>query len=108
MMGNTNQEWLNSIDKSLTSGIAKNQLAVFYGLIKDKLKRNIARKIFLFLKLSYQSKKFVQGFKNYLTSIDEKEMQKVLHIYSQLYYILLSLDTKNDVKVQSVLDTMLS
>lgn len=72
MYGGNTEGWIQSIDGMVTSGIAKNQISVFYGLIKDKLKRNIARKIFLFLKLTYQSKRFVSGFKNYLSSIDNK------------------------------------
>lgn len=64
-----NVSWINSIDSMITSGIAKNQISIFYGLIKDKLKKNIARKIFLFIKLTYQSKLFINQFKNYLTII---------------------------------------
>jgi hypothetical protein len=56
----------------LTSGIARNQVAIFYGLVKDKLKRNVVRKLFLFFKLTYESKRFVEGFKNYLTTINDK------------------------------------
>ena len=32
--------WSNYIDPIITSGIAKNQISIFYGLIKDKLKKN--------------------------------------------------------------------
>lgn len=55
----------------ITSGIANNQISIFYGFIKDKLKKNIARKIFLFLKLTFESKKFILQFKNYLSSITD-------------------------------------
>jgi hypothetical protein len=70
MLGSNDSDWFDSIEPILTSGIAKNQISVFYGLIKDKLKKNIAKKMFLFFKLTYQSKKFVAGFKNYLASIE--------------------------------------
>jgi hypothetical protein len=60
---------MNSIDSIISSGIAKNQISIFYGLIKDKLKKNIARKIYLFVKLTFQSKKFISLFQNYLTII---------------------------------------
>jgi hypothetical protein len=69
----SSEDWMNSVDANITSGIAKNQISIFYGLIKDKLKKNIARKIFLFIKLTYQSKKFVSLFKNYLSSVTEDD-----------------------------------
>lgn len=72
MLGSNDTDWINSIESMLTSGIAKNQISIFYGLIKDKLKRNIARKLFLFFKLTFQSTKFVAGFKNYLTTINDQ------------------------------------
>ena len=67
----SSENWINLVDLNITSGIAKNQISIFYGLIKDKLKKNIVRKIFLFIKLTYQSKKFVSFFKNYLSSVAE-------------------------------------
>jgi hypothetical protein len=87
----------------ITSGIAKNQVAIFYGFIKEKLKRNIVRKLFLFFKLTYESKFFSQGFTQYISSIDDYELTKVLHVYSQIYYILLSIDFRDDPKIQAII-----
>lgn len=61
----------------------------------------------MFLKLTYESKGFVEGFKQYLTKIDDKEMVKLLHTYSQVYYILLSIDIRDDPKVQGVIEKLL-
>ncbi len=103
MLGSGESEWINSISPILTSGIAKNQVSIFYGLVKDKLKRNIVRKVFLFFKLTFESKRFVEGFKTYLTRIEDREMNKLLHTFSQVYYILLSIDVRDDPKIQSVI-----
>lgn len=72
MLGSGEQEWVGAISPILTSGIARNQVAIFYGLVKDKLKRNIVRKLFLFFKLTFESKRFVEGFKTYLTTLNDQ------------------------------------
>jgi len=107
MLGSGEPEWLGSLSPIITSGIAKNQVAIFYGFIKEKLKRNIVRKIFLFFKLTYESKFFSHGFTQYLSSIDDYEMTKLLHVYSQIYYILLSIDINDDPKIQAVIEKLM-
>jgi hypothetical protein len=46
-------DWIANVNKTITNAIPKNQIVIFYGLIKDKLKKNIARKILLFIKLTF-------------------------------------------------------
>jgi hypothetical protein len=42
-----------TIDGIFTSGIAKNIILDFYGLVKDKFRRVLIKKIFLFLQITY-------------------------------------------------------
>ena len=54
------------IDSSFTSGIAKHVISDFFGLVKEKFKKIIARKILLFIKSLFQNTYIVENFKYFL------------------------------------------
>jgi hypothetical protein len=54
------------IDSSFTSGIAKHVISDFFGLVKEKFKKIIARKILLFIKSLFQNTHIIEHLKSFL------------------------------------------
>jgi hypothetical protein len=78
----------SEIDPSFSSGIAKNVIADFFGLVKDKFKRVITKKLLLYIRSIFQNTYIVEHFKNELVELSKNHLSEVLSVYTELYRIL--------------------
>lgn len=72
----------------MSYGVAKKLIISFFGLVSPKNKRNISRKIFLFLAVLFKSPQHSAIFEEMLASITRKQELKVASTCSKLYSVL--------------------
>lgn len=78
----------SSVDPSFSSGIAKNIIADFFGLVKDKFKRVITKKLLLYIRSVFQNTHILEHFKSELVEMSEGNLNDLLSVYTELYRIL--------------------
>jgi hypothetical protein len=95
------------MDPSISSGIAKHTIVEFFGLVKDKFKRVVIKKMLLFIRSMVQNTHFVEIFKLTIVELQAHELNQLLMLFTELYRIL-TLITSEDGKVLQVRDALLA
>ena len=70
------------IDSGISSGIAKKTIIDFFGIVKDKFKRVIVKKMLLFIRSIFQSSPFIETFKLTLVEMSSFELEKLLSLFT--------------------------
>lgn len=64
----------SEIDPAFSSGIAKNAIADFFGLVKDKFKRVITKKVLLYIRTIFQNTYIIENFKSELVEMPKDDL----------------------------------
>lgn len=64
----------SQIDSTFSSGIAKNVITDFFGLVKEKFKRVITKKILLFIRSAFQNTYIIEHFKAELIELSKENL----------------------------------
>ena len=83
------------IHPSYRHGIAKNVTTEFFGLVKDKFKRILAKKILLFIRALLSNSSIVQSYKATLSELSSDDLTNFLSLFTQLYRMLSGADSTN-------------
>lgn len=75
----------------MSFGVARKMIVSFFGLITPKSKRNIARKVFMFLSVLFRSPHHAALFQDILSSISRKQELKMASVCSKAYTVFLSI-----------------
>jgi hypothetical protein len=70
------------IDPTISSGIAKKTIVEFYGLIKDKFKRVMIKKLLLFIRSIFQNTYLIETFKLILVELEESRLYRQLDLFT--------------------------
>lgn len=70
------------LDSSITSGIAKSTIVEFFGLVKDKFKRVVIKKMMLFIRGIFNNTHFVEHFKLTLVELLPHELERLMGLFT--------------------------
>ena len=97
---------LETLDVSLTSGIAKNIIVEFFGLVKDKFKRVIIKKLLMFIRNIFQNTYIIESFKSHLVEQPKSNLKSLLSLFTEIYKII-GLISSEDGKVVEFKETIM-